>query len=289
MLHPCATCTQDAKNGEGFSVTSLTIGLLKVNKNGFGADASNRMTEFGMTVAQADSILKARQGRTGGVRMLVAPEYFWSGYDQIGQNYKQHGPVAMERDDKHAIYAGLKKISSKAGSLVLVAGSIFYQKPSGTRSTTYNVCPVLQNGSFLLKAYKDFDDGASGKNSADYDYDTKASKPYFKVGGIGFGLEVCGDHNNQGGLGGKLKQWNANANKTIDVQIVVSDSMTIMAGSVAARTGGYVVQCDIGGTAAGLAIYPSGGPYTSANAIAANGASAAQVNGGSILYYSLTV
>ena len=267
----------------------VTLGLLKVDKNGFGADASNRMAEFGLTVAQADAVLKAKQGNQGGVRMLVAPEYFWSGYGQIGQRHLQHGPQAMSRDAKHEIYAGLKKVSSKAGSLVLVAGSIFYEKPGGGRSTTYNVCPVLQNGKFLLKAYKDFDDGASGKNSATFDYDTKASDPYFKTGGVGFGLEVCGDHNNQGGLGGKLRQWNATAGKTIDIQIVVSDSMQIMAGSVAARAGGFVVQCDIGGTAMGIAVYPVGGPYDRTTVVAANGVSGAQVNGGTVMYYGMAV
>jgi hypothetical protein len=37
----------------------------------------------------------------------------------------------MSRDAKHDLYDGLKKISSKAGSLVIVGGSIFYKKTVG--------------------------------------------------------------------------------------------------------------------------------------------------------------
>jgi hypothetical protein len=267
----------------------VVVGLLKVDKNGFGADASNRMAEFGIAVAQANSILKSHQKSRRGVRMLIAPEYYWSGYGTIGQHVRQHGPMPMGRDDKHTLYRGLKRVSSGAGALVIVAGSIFYQKPGGGRSAAYNVCPVLRNGRFLVKSYKDFDDGAAGKNSATYDYDTKASEPYFRVDGIGFGLEVCGDHNDQRGLGGRLKQWNANAGRTIDVHILISDSNFVQPPSVAARAGGFVVHCDIGGTAIGIAAYPAGGPYTPANALNPSGVSGTQVNGASLFYYDLAL
>jgi hypothetical protein len=263
-------------------MTFIALGLLKVDKNTFGANAANRMNEFGLTVSQADSVLKAQMGGRPGVRMLVAPEYFWSGYGQIGQRHLQHGPLAMDRDDKHDIYSGLKKISGKAGSLVIVAGSIFYRKPSGGSVSAYNVCPVLRNGGFLLKAYKAFDDGAAGKNAANLDYDTKKSKPYFKVEGIHFGIEVCGEH-------GRLATWNANAGKTIDVQLVVSDSMSIFTPSVVAKPTGYVVQCDIGGSAMAVAVYPAAGPFGATTALLPSGVSGAQVNGGTVHYYGLTV
>jgi predicted amidohydrolase len=267
-------------------MTTLVVGLLKVDKNKFGADASNRMAEFGLSVQQANATLKAQMGGAEGVRILVAPEYYWSGYDQIGHHQKQHGPLAMDRDSKHQIYAGLKAISSQAGSLVLVAGSIFYQKPDGARTAAFNVCPVLRNGQFVLKAYKEFDDGAAKKNPGRYNYDTKDSDPYFKVEDIRFGLEVCGDHDN-GTNGGKLKTWTTATGKSIDVQILVSDSSHVLANSVVATK--YVVQCDIGGTAAVIAVYPAGGPYAIANSIAATGIGGTQVNGAVVYYYKLAV
>ncbi|WP_206933866.1 nitrilase-related carbon-nitrogen hydrolase [Roseococcus thiosulfatophilus] len=258
----------------------LALGMLKVDKNGFGANPANRAAEFDMTVQQANAILKTKQSGRPGARMLVAPEYFWSGYGQIGKVVAQHGPLAMGRDDKHAIYSALKSTSKKAGSLVLVAGSIFYHKPQGTNDAAYNVCPVLRNGSFLLKAYKEFDDGAASKNPGTLDYVTKDSDPYFKVEGIGFGLEVCGEH-------GRLASWNATAGKTIHVQILVSDSMSIRAPVVVATR--YVAQCDIGGSAMAVAVYPAAGPFGTATALPVEGISTAQVNGGTVHYWGLDV
>lgn len=269
---------------------NVVLGMLRVDKNQFGPSTAGRLNDFRLTVLQANAALKALQARAPGVRVLMAPEYFWSGYDQIGQYYKQHGPTMMGRDAKHEIYAGLKRISGMAGSLVLVAGSIFYQKPNGGRTATYNVCPVLRNGSFLLKSYKDFDDGSAGKNSKTADHETKDSNPYFKVDGIRFGLEVCGDHNDQGGgAGGKLKRWNAAAGKAIDVHLLVSDSMAIVPASVCARPGGYVAQCDIGGAAMDIVVYPAGGPYLSRNAIAPVSVTGAQINGGRVICYVLSL
>lgn len=258
----------------------LALGVLKVDKNGFGADPGNRAAEFDMTVQQANALLKVKQGGRAGVRMLVAPEYFWSGYGPIGKVYRRPGPLVMDRDDKHALYSALKTTSKKAGSLVLVAGSIFYHKPRGTTDAAYNVCPVLRNGSFLLKAYKEFDDGAADMNPGTLTYSVKESRPYFKVEGIGFGLEVCGEH-------GRVARWNATAGKTIRVQILVSDGMLVHPPYVVATS--HVVHCDIGGSALAVAVYPAGAPYDRSTAISAEGISAAQVNGGTVHYWGLHV
>ncbi len=269
---------------------NLALGLLKVNKNNFGADATNRLAEFELAVSQANSALKALQSVHGGVRMLVAPEYYWSGYDQIGQRKLQLGPLAMARDQKQALYTGLEKISRAAGSLVLVAGSIFYQKPNGARSSALSVCPVLRSGRFLLKHYKDMDDGAAQKNNATYDYTTKISDPFFTVDTIGFGIEVCGDHNPlTGNSGGRLAHWNVNAGQTVDVQLLVADSSAISGRSVVARNGGFLVQCDIGGGSADIAVYPAGGPYDRPNRIVPTSISGTQVNGASLICYNLAV
>jgi len=260
----------------------LALGLLKVSKHNFPADPSGRMEEFGLTVAQADTLLRAKFGGQPDVRMLVAPEYFWSGYGAIGRAVPQLGPIAMDRDDKHRIYGGLKKISKKAGSLVLVAGSIFYHKPGQTNAVAYNVCPVLRNGSFLLKQYKEFDDGAAGKNAGRFDYDAKDSIPYFEVGGLGVGLEVCGEH-------GRLATWNATANRTVDLQILISDGSRFLPANMVVRHGGFAAHTDINGNSVSVGVYPAGGPYTPAHAVAPDGISGAQVNGGTVMTYALTL
>ena len=76
-------------------MTDVAIGLLKVDKNVFGGDTTNREQQFSMTVMQANSALKAIAA--GGVRIFVAPEYFWPEYGQIGKRILQTGPLAMDR------------------------------------------------------------------------------------------------------------------------------------------------------------------------------------------------
>ena len=267
-------------------MTDVCIGLLKVNKANFGIDATNRATEFSMAVQQANAILKSQQ-KGSGIRVLVAPEYYWSGYGQIGKIVKQHGPQPMSRDDKHDIYDALKSASSQAGSLVLVAGSIFYQKPSGNSTSAYNVCPVLSNGKFLLKSYKQMDDGAARKNPGSLTFDYKTSAPYFKYDGVRFGIEVCGEHYDHAKGSARLKDWVNINNKTIDIQILISDSTSINAPSVVAT--GYVVQCDIGGTAGGIGVYPAGGAYGTATALKPVSVSGTQINGASIYCYKVSV
>lgn len=259
---------------------SVAIGILKVDKHTFGPDASNRATEFSMAVQQSDALLKEQNAD---IRVLIAPEYYWSGYDEIGKNVKQLGPTPMGRDDKHDIYKELEKISKQAGSLVIVAGSIFYQKPGGKKATAYNVCPVLQNGKFLVKSYKNMDDGSASKNPGTLIHTSKVSAPYFEVSGVGFGIEVCGDHGDQ-----RLKKWNAAAGKTIDIHILISDSMLPLQGSVDARIGGYLVQCDIGGTEMGAAVYPVGPVYNKTTSVGGT-VNSPQVNGATTHCFNLAI
>ncbi|MBB3898382.1 carbon-nitrogen hydrolase family protein [Roseococcus suduntuyensis] len=260
----------------------LALGLLKVSKHNFPADPAGRMDEFALTVSQADTLLRAKFGGAPDLRMLVAPEYFWSGYGVIGRTVPVLGPIAMDRDDKHRIYGGLKKISKRAGSLVLVAGSIFYHKPGQTRALAYNVCPVLRRGSFLLKQYKEFDDGAAGKNAGRFGYDVKDSDPFFEVDGVGVGLEICGEH-------GRLATWNANANRTVDLQILISDGSRFLPANMVVRNGGFAIHTDMNGNSVSAGVYPAGGPYTTAHALPPDGISGAQVNGGMVMTYSLTI
>ena len=265
-------------------MTELVVGLLKVDKHNFGPDSSNRAQEFATTVTQANAALKKHAtGKT--IRMLVAPEYYWSGYGEIGKFHKQTGALAMDRSGKHDIYKELKTISNQAGSLVLVAGSIFYKKPNGSSASAYNVCPVLQNGKFILKAYKDYDDGYASKNPGTLVQTAKSSDPYFKVGTVRFGIEVCGEH-------GRLSKWNAKANKSIDVQIMVSDSSFLQKPFVVATS--YLVQCDIGGTAVGTAVYKAdaktvGNEIDAKDSIVPDEICDPQVNGTTVAIYKLTI
>jgi predicted amidohydrolase len=289
----------------------VLIGMLKTNKAFFGKDASNRMNEFRLSVLQADSILKAYESTRPGIRMLIAPEYYWSGYAEVGTD---RYPQVQGKFDKRSIYNNLKVLSSQAGDLVIVAGSIFYRKLQGDRSIARNVCPVLRNGHLLLKLYKEFDDGAAGKNQVTHDPKANASEPYFVVDNVVFGLEICGEHTEEtagAGLGGRLKRWNTGAgnNIVIDVHILIADSSSIKYRSVVARAGGFLVYCDIDG--GHVAVFPSAGPHPvgaaplqqnpypmkkgwkGADSPAASlqpiNKSLPQVNGASLVYFDLNV
>ena len=149
----CLPCRQN-HSGKGSSDADLAPGRLKVNKNNFGADAANRLTEFGLAVSQANSALKALQSaRMAGCADARRAGIYRSRYDQIDQYVAawagRHGARREARD-----LCWPKKISSAAGSLVLVAGSIFYQKPNG-RSSSALTCARSCARAFRVEAYKD--------------------------------------------------------------------------------------------------------------------------------------
>src|SRR5579871_3425615 len=98
----------------------------------------------------ADTQLKIL-GRTTGVgaftRMLVVPEYYFNAGGNIAS-----------RDDKHVIYRRLENISASVPDMLLIAGTIAYQKGVFSKDT-YNVCPILLGGAIIKKLYKSNDDG----------------------------------------------------------------------------------------------------------------------------------
>jgi predicted amidohydrolase len=223
-------------------------------------------------------MLKTMAG--GGVRVVIAPEYFFSDRGMVGKNKNIEGPLAMGRDDKHDLYNGLKKISSKAGDLVIVGGSIFYKKTVGGNVEGYNVCPVLQNGGFLTKQYKDNDDSNLRYGDPGATYEHKTAAPYFKVGGVRLGVEICADHTWH-----KLKDWANNAGKTIDIHIIISEGSAVQPQYVVAQS--YVIHCDQSGTTGGLAkVYQANAQLTE---VRAAGVSKPGVNGVTVYIYKLTV
>jgi hypothetical protein len=219
---------------------TVAAAVLRVDKKLFDADATHRLEEFGMAVDQVSSLLKRMAGGAG-VYLLVAPEYYFNPRGTIGKHYKQDGPLAVDRSEKHDIYKGLKKISSRAGKLVIVAGSIMYTKTTSSGTQGLNVCPVLQNGRFLTKNYKAQDDGYLAKGPVDATYTSKASDPCFTVNGVSFGIEVCMDHASK-----TLKNFLNGG--TVDVHILVSDGVTPDNFRIAAKANGHVIHCDLSGS-----------------------------------------
>ena len=233
-------------------MTSLSVAMMRCKKTRFDEDASGRIDMFGTAVTQSVAMMKHVPAD---LHMVVAPEYFFSPIDEIGQRYKQDGPTAMTRGAKHDLYGELEKVSKKAGNTILVAGSIYYKK--GKKNVRgLNVCPVLCQGKFLHKYYKKFDDGALKKGIAGASYEHKKSDPVFEKDGVTFGIEVCGDHSD---TNNNLASWLLAKPQTIDVHLMISDSNFPQAKYMTAKPGGYFIQCDLAGeNQAALAVYQSG-------------------------------
>jgi len=243
-------------------MATLAVALLRCAKSTFNNDSSDRVSKFKSAVLQSASIMKPLKCD---VRMFIAPEYYFSPFDMVGQHQPQIGPKTMSRSQKHSLYKSLKGLSADAGDLILIAGSIFYRK--GTQNIRgLNVCPILRNGVFLRKYYKKFDDGAIAKEFGAASYHHKESDPVFTIKTVTFGVEVCGDHTDQNN---NLKNWLAANPKTkdIDVQIMISDSNAPTAPNMIARAGGYFIHCDIAGEhEAALGVYRSAGGNWQQNA-----------------------
>jgi predicted amidohydrolase len=225
-------------------VTQVTVAALRVDKPQFANIAGDHLTDFANAVQTAQPLLANASGGTG-LKVFVAPEYYFNEYASLGRTHKSLTPVAHTRKEKHDIYAGLKRISQQAGNTLIIAGTIFYEKGKGTKRKGLSVCPVLQNGKILHKYYKTDDDGSLARQS-DGTYDWKPTDPYFNAGGVRFGLEVCMEHSN-----GVLGAWlTAHNNKTVDVQVLISDGNFPTAPMMKAKSGGYFIHCDLAGQAA---------------------------------------
>jgi len=231
----------------------MSVAMLRCNTQGAlgGGGAGNRLQEYSDAVTQSGAMMD-RMG--AGLRMVVAPEYFYSDVGQIGRRVLRDGPQALSRDDKHDLYTSLKRVSAAAGGTILVAGSIYYAKGGSTRSL--NVCPVLRNGRIIYKYYKKFDDGILGMGVHGANYEHKNTDPVFRVKGVRFGIEICGDHTD---TNNNLASWlGAHGNPAVDVQIIISYSNAPDNRYMVARAQGYVLHCDLMGyQAAALGVYQS--------------------------------
>lgn len=250
-----------------------------------------------------------------GPRVLVVPEYYWAGHNIVTaipgvtplRNTRKVGTTMVStvtNDKKKEIYRGLKAISQRAGDLVLVAGSVFYEKTGGGRQQAYNVCPVLRYGEVILKDYKVYDDGFAGANDLIFAY--KNSRPYFDVDGVGFGLEICGEHIDDFDTGarihhgGRLRKWAAstsasnsssssasNTSSPIHIHIVIGEGSVLTKESAAARADGYVVFCDsLDGHAF---VQPAGRKFVISERLKSSMAPVPQVNGTELHTFVLTV
>lgn len=234
-------------------MVDMSVAMLRCNTQGAlgGGGAQDRLQEFSDAVTQSSAMMD-RMG--AGLRMVIAPEYFYSAVGQIGRNVLRPGPQALSRGGKHDLYDDLKRVSAAAGGTILVAGSIYYAKGNNTRGL--NVCPVLRHGRIIYKYYKKFDDGILDMGVHGANYEHKNTDPVFRVKGVRFGIEICGDHTDNNN---SLASWMAaHNNPVVDVHIMISYSNAPVQQNMRGRAQGYFLHCDLMGyQAAALGVYQS--------------------------------
>ena len=109
-----------------------------------------------------------------------------------------------------------------------------------------NVAPVLYKGKVQFEYEKKFNDGSCGDNTKDVVFRAGNDEQTFKLEGVRFGIEVCGDF--------EESRLAAATDKPLDVEIYMSATNPhaftddYMA-RIPVRNGGYLVHCDASGEA----------------------------------------
>ncbi|WP_444930836.1 hypothetical protein ACJJIF_03370 [Microbulbifer sp. SSSA002] len=178
------------------------------------------------------------------IKMLVAPEYYFSGY--ASKAVTNHID-SLSKGSKSDIYSSLRTVSRQYPNILIVAGTIAYTKGGGCLSSPsyLSIAPILAGGNFLLKKYKVGNDQYQTKDS----FVSKVSGSTFSHKGLTFGIDICLDHNNK-----VLKK--SLDGKTVDVHILISDGSSPSPGSLATNKdgGGAVVFCNMTSTNKGKGV-----------------------------------
>jgi predicted amidohydrolase len=205
----------------------------------FGPGGGDRLADLRLIVAQASAFLSLlARGHAGALKVLLAPEYFFSEFAAYGSRVGGATATSLSREDKHAIYKELKRLSAAYPAILLFAGSILYTR-SRLRGGTegLNVCPVLYGGKIVFKHYKRGDDTILNEGMADANYRSKSNGNVFNAAGLSIGLEICLDH-------GELANDHAS---NLDLQVLLSAGASIKNSAIVTRTNGVVAHCDLNG------------------------------------------
>src|SRR5262245_1361730 len=96
-----------------------------------GLNVHGRADLLAQIARSADMRLKSLGG---GHRILIVPEYTFT-----------EGGDLLCSGDKHQIYRRLEGISAQYPDLIIIAGTIAYQK-GNFKTRMYSVCPILYKG-----------------------------------------------------------------------------------------------------------------------------------------------
>ncbi len=209
------------------------------NRDTFQGMNSKSYDAFDDAVQRADALFNAH-APANAIRIFMAPEYSFSDHQVSSSGAVNIG--SFSSGDKMGLYKKLQATSSRYADIVIVAGTIAYKKGVFSKSHLA-VCPILWNGQFLLKYYKQSFDGFQ-IGASNTSFERKNNGSTFIHQGVNFGIEVCSDHGVHKTLRGAL-----GANATVDVHLLVSEGMAPSALAICAKPGGLMVNCDMSGRA----------------------------------------
>jgi predicted amidohydrolase len=202
-----------------------------------GANATARNDELETVALTADTQLKLLGRRGGGPfqRLLIVPEYFHNA-----------GGALLSRSTKHQIYERLINLSRRVPELILIAGTIAYEK--GVFSTdVYNVCPILFGGQIVKKLYKANNDHVYDINGS-FRTKTDGGKgvPVATIQGVSIGLDICLDYNQE-----RLGQYlNATGTPRPAIHVQISGTNANQPSKAQCAVNGVYLHCDQGGKGA---------------------------------------
>lgn len=210
------------------------------NRDTFQGMNSKSYNAFDDAVQRADALFNAH-APANAIRIFMAPEYTFSDHQVTAAGSVNIG--SFSSSDKMGLYKKLQATSSRYADIVIVAGTIAYQKGVFSKSHLA-VCPILWNGQFLLKYYKQTFDGFQ-IGASDSSFARKSNGSTFTHQGVTFGIEVCSDHRpDHQTLRGVL-----GAHATVDVHLLISEGMAPSPSAICAPAGGLMVNCDMSGRA----------------------------------------
>lgn len=178
------------------------------------------------------------------LKIYLAPEYLFRKHYKRSEGSGKITAYSQEEKD-YAVNA-LQHMSRQGGGCLVIGGSVFWTPPAlGNFKPIRHTIYVFYDGQLLLEYDKRNDCGElwDFELSRGYKFMPGARLGAFAVDGLNCGIETCVDH----GLG----QLKNDAVRNLDLQFIVSNTVTVKPAFIVAKRQGYVLHCNaiVGGAA----------------------------------------